>query len=170
MKRIYLAGPDVFLPDSKPIFDELKRLAALYDLEAISPLGFNTEGTASAAQIYTNNIKLIKSCDAVVANLQPFRGLVEPDSGTVFETGFAIALGKPVAGYSKHTHLTYLQKVIESIGCKIVNGKKCDIFDGHLVEDFGLPMNLMLSCSTPVFEKSQNAFEWISAKLHTKHN
>ena len=34
----------------------------------------------------------------MLANLEPFRGS-EPDSGTAFEVGYALALGKPVYAY-----------------------------------------------------------------------
>ena len=52
----------------------------------------------TAEGIYRANIGLIAEADALLANLNPFRGS-EPDSGTVFEIGYAIALGKRVVGY-----------------------------------------------------------------------
>ena len=59
--------------------------------------GNNSEAT-TAEGIYRANIGLIAEADALLANLNPFRG-TEPDSGTVFEIGYAIALGKRVVGY-----------------------------------------------------------------------
>jgi nucleoside 2-deoxyribosyltransferase len=53
---------------------------------------------AQARWIYQANIGLIARADAVLANLDFFRG-TEPDSGTCFEVGYAVALGKPVYGY-----------------------------------------------------------------------
>lgn len=41
------------------------------------------------------NIRHIEAADIVMANVQDFRGH-EPDSGTVFEIGYAIGRGKAV--------------------------------------------------------------------------
>src|SRR3546814_6813976 len=51
-----------------------------------------------AAWIYRANIALIERADALLANLDFFRG-PEPDSGTCFEVRYAVATGKPVFGY-----------------------------------------------------------------------
>ena len=50
-----------------------------------------------ARHIYVSNVDLIRNCDAVLANMTPFRGDIEPDSGTVFEVGMAIAMGVMMA-------------------------------------------------------------------------
>jgi nucleoside 2-deoxyribosyltransferase len=71
----------------------------------------------------------------VLANLNNFRG-AEPDSGTAFEVGFAVALGKPVVGY-----LDDGRTLREQLG-----GVRDA--EGFSVEDFGLPRNLMLACTT----------------------
>ena len=44
----------------------------------------------------------MRSCDLLIANLTPFRG-VSMDSGTAFEVGFMRALGRPVLGYTTAT-------------------------------------------------------------------
>src|SRR5574343_1188559 len=93
--KIYLAGPDVFRQDAGVWADEARRLCAQAGHVALIPLdGVET----TALGIYLANIELIRSADAVVANLKPFRG-AEPDSGTCVEVGFALALGKRVVGY-----------------------------------------------------------------------
>ena len=79
----------------------------------------------------------MRSADAVLANLGRFRG-AEPDSGTVFEVGFACALGKPVWAYFAEQ-----QPLIEQVD----HDEQGYCADGFLVEDFGLPRNLMLACS-----------------------
>ncbi|KAG0771625.1 hypothetical protein G6F22_016323 [Rhizopus arrhizus] len=56
-------------------------------------------GPALAQWIYRENVALIRRADMVMANLNAFRG-AEPDSGTAFEVGYAIACGKPVWGYT----------------------------------------------------------------------
>ena len=51
-----------------------------------------------AREIYADSIARLRQCDAVVANLTPWRG-PGADPGTAFEVGFAAALGKPVLAY-----------------------------------------------------------------------
>ena len=103
MTAIYLAGPDVFRPDAEAHGETLKALCAefgfvgLYPLDHALPADIR-EPAAQAAWIYRANVGLIERADCVLANLEPFRGS-EPDSGTAFEVGYALALGKPVYAY-----------------------------------------------------------------------
>ena len=83
--------------------EALKALCARYGFEGLYPLDNAlpkqlAEPREQAAWIYRANIGLIERADAVLANLNFFRG-AEPDSGTAFEVGYATALGKPVYGY-----------------------------------------------------------------------
>jgi nucleoside 2-deoxyribosyltransferase len=77
-----------------------------------------------------------------MANLNEFRGPGEADSGTAFEVGFASALGKPVWGY-RTVAARRLDHVPPTLGTA---GAVCR--NGYLVEDFGMSVNLMLSCSS----------------------
>ncbi len=98
--RVYLAGFDVFRIDAVDHGAYLKGLCREegflgmypFDNEAPSNLG----PAEKAAWICRANIDAIRSADMVMANLNDFRGLGEPDSGTAFEVGFAAALGKPM--------------------------------------------------------------------------
>lgn len=139
--RIYLAGPDVFRPDAPAWAEEARRLCAQFGHQALIPLD-NEETTARG--IYQANIALIRSADAVLANLNPFRGL-EPDSGTCVEVGFALALDRPVVGYLADGRCL-AERVAAAQGGSLstLNGRPVDK-DGLHVEDFGLPLNLMLS-------------------------
>ncbi|MDR5755315.1 nucleoside 2-deoxyribosyltransferase, partial [Caballeronia sp. LZ024] len=83
--------------------------------------------------------------DIVMANLDDFRGAGEPDSGTAFEVGFAVALGKPVWAY-RSTEATLAQRV--EAGATENEGAFCA--GGYLIEDFGLSVNLMLACSAQI--------------------
>jgi nucleoside 2-deoxyribosyltransferase len=132
--RIYLAGPDVFRPDVAAWADEARRLCAEFGHTALLPLD-NEETTA--AGIFHANIELLRAADAVVANLNPFRGL-EPDSGTCVEVGYALALGNPVIGYLSDDR-SLRERVAAAEG-----GLPVDASGNH-VEDFGLPLNLMLA-------------------------
>ncbi len=102
-RKLYLAGPDVFRADAVAHGEALKALCARYGFEGLYPLDNAlpkqlAEPREQAAWIYRANIGLIERADAVLANLNFFRG-AEPDSGTAFEVGYATALGKPVYGY-----------------------------------------------------------------------
>lgn len=139
--KLYLAGPDVFRPDALVWAAEARDCCAAAGHVALIPLD-GVETTASG--IYHANIDLIRSADAVLANLNPFRGC-EPDSGTCVEVGFALALGKPVIGYLANDETT-TARVARLSGAPLVQhqGRPVDR-DGLYVEDFGLPLNLMLA-------------------------
>src|SRR5687767_1315317 len=102
--RIYLAGPEVFLPDAIAMGARKAAMCATYGLAGVFPLdaqlGLAGLPKAEAARrISEANEGLMRSCDALIANLTPFRG-VSMDSGTAFEVGFMRALGRPVLGYT----------------------------------------------------------------------
>ncbi len=143
MKKIYLAGPDVFEPDAVAIGERLKRLAHDYGFIGLFPLDNIIPDKASphetARAIRDANIQLIKSSDIVMANLNPFRG-IEPDSGTVFEVGYACALGKDVYCYA-----TDCREMIARIREKQqlpADTTMCR--EGKTIEDFNLSHNLMM--------------------------
>ncbi|HTJ94240.1 MAG TPA: nucleoside 2-deoxyribosyltransferase [Pararobbsia sp.] len=148
MESIYLAGFDVFRRDAIAYGAELKRLCALYGFEGLYPLDNalpdGLHGHEAANWIYEQNVALIRDADLVVANLNHFRGL-EPDSGTAFEVGFAIALDKPVWAYIDDGGAIVAQ-VPHS---RDASGVALDD-QGFIVEDFGLPRNLMLACSSRI--------------------
>jgi len=139
--KLYLAGPDVFRQDAAAWADAARALCSEHGHQALIPLdGVET----TAAGIYRANIELIRSADAVLANLNPFRGC-EPDSGTCVEVGFALALNKPVVAYLESGETT-MARVTRISGAALGrhDGRPVDQ-DGLYVEDFGLPLNLMLA-------------------------
>ena len=102
--RIYLAGPEVFLPDALAVGAKKIALCAAHGFEGVFPLdaGLDLTGLAKVEQarrIFAANESLIAGCDMLIANLTPFRG-VSMDAGTAFEVGFMRALGRPVLGYT----------------------------------------------------------------------
>lgn len=149
MKTIYLAGFDVFRKDAIAYGEALKARCAhygflgLYPLDKAAPAGLC--GPDTARWIYEANINLLRRADMVMANLDDFRGPGEPDSGTAFEVGFAIALQKPVWGYSSDRG-TLLDRVAVAADETHGKGERLDA-RGFVVEDFGLSKNLMLACS-----------------------
>ena len=143
MKKIYLAGPDVFEKDALQIGESLKVLCSEHGFEGLFPLDNVLEAKDPkelAKQIRQANIELIRQADIVMANLNPFRGL-EPDSGTVYEVGFAEALGKPVFGYANDLR-TMKERIVDAH-----NLSQADQYclEGLLIEDFELSHNLMLT-------------------------
>ena len=85
--------------------------------------------------------------DAVLANLDFFRG-PEPDSGTCFEVGYAVARGKPVFGYIPE-HGSFAERIRERHPHAIGADGVLDVH-GWSIEEFGLPLNLMLSVPAPL--------------------
>ena len=128
--KIYLAGPDVFFKDSKEKGKWLKEKCKEYGHEGLYPLDNEIKGETKSiisAEINKANVKMIDECDIVLANLMQWRGS-EPDSGTVWECGYARGIGKDVFGYNTYGELK--------------DHVKPDEYD---IEDFGNPVNLMLA-------------------------
>ncbi|OZI32246.1 nucleoside 2-deoxyribosyltransferase [Bordetella genomosp. 10] len=149
--RIYLAGFDVFRPDAIAHGRALQALCAEVGIEGLYPLDHQAPaelaGPDLARWIYRANVQLIQSADGVLANLNPFRG-AEPDSGTAFEVGYAVALGKPVWAYTQQSG-TVVEQV--SVGqASDAGGPRYIDANGYTVEDFGMNLNLMLACSATV--------------------
>ena len=123
----------------------MRALCREYGQQALIPL--DNEATTAAA-ICAANCAMLREADAVIANLNPFRGL-EPDSGTAFEVGFAIALGKPVVAYLDDRSALAERLAAVRGPLRRVDGRLLDR-DGWMVEDFGLPLNLMLATAARI--------------------
>lgn len=159
MKTVYLAGPDVFYPDARARGRAMQALCRAFGCEGLYPLdaAVPAEGGALSHAIYTANRAMIDRADAVVANLRDFRGH-EPDSGTVWEAAYALARGKPVVGY-----LPGPQSLLERMG--LPAGVAQDA-EACAVEDFGLPLNLMLAHSlTAVVHGPEAGHQGLQAAL-----
>lgn len=135
--RLYLAGPEVFLPDAVAIGSAKKALCAAHGIEGVFPLDPPLADGADWRAIHARCEELLRGCDALLANLSPFRG-VGADPGTVFEMGLMRGLGRPVHGY-----LATELALRERVACREEAGAWRDA-EGLLVEDFGLGENLML--------------------------
>lgn len=147
--KIYLAGPDVFLPDAAAMAAEKKRLCALYGMEGVFPTDPRPDPAADAESdlwyaIYLRNEAHIRACDALIANLTPFRG-PSADAGTVYELGFMRALGRPVLGYSNagRDFVTRSRDFLGDAAARNPEGRWVD-GEGLALEEFGLTDNLMI--------------------------
>ncbi|KAF4620154.1 hypothetical protein G7Y89_g14670 [Cudoniella acicularis] len=100
--KIYLAGPDVFLPNAVAHGAHLKTLCAAQNAHGLFPLdktltSHPPNSYSLAHAIREANMNLIKESDAVLANMTPFRG-PSMDVGTAYEMGAASALGEDCCG------------------------------------------------------------------------
>lgn len=147
MKKIYIAGFDVFETNSIEIGKKYVKLCEEYGFIGLYPLdnivNFNQEKRKIAQDIYIANVKLINQCDIVIANLNSFRGK-EADSGTVWECGYATALGKKVYGYMSENK-NYIDTFSKD-ETKIINNNIHDL-ENRLIENFDYNINLMIACS-----------------------
>jgi nucleoside 2-deoxyribosyltransferase len=141
--KIYLAGPDVFLPNAVELGRRKVELCARYRLVGLYPLDNAVDPAAPDASlaIFKGNEAIMDAADAVIANLTPFRG-PGADSGTVYELGFMAGRGKPCFGYSNDP-LLYADRVREFTGVTRREGRLTDS-GGLTVEDFSLADNLMM--------------------------
>lgn len=156
--KVYLAGPEVFLPNADQIGHQKKALCHQYGFEGLFPL--DSELSAQALQgpaqdlgfaISAANEQLIESCDLLIANLTPFRS-PSADVGTVYELGLARGLGKPIYGYS-NCLTPYHERIWQQFG--ILNAQHHPLKpiasvddlrdrDGLKIEQFDLNDNLMI--------------------------
>jgi nucleoside 2-deoxyribosyltransferase len=146
--KIYLAGPEVFLPNAR---EQLDRKAALVRAAGFIPLSpgdldIPTQPTRQAfgCAISAVNEGMMREADAIIANLTPFRGLAA-DVGTVFELGFMCALEKHVFGYSNCAipHFERLQSYYANVITQDSAGQSRGP-DGLSLENFDMAENLML--------------------------
>jgi nucleoside 2-deoxyribosyltransferase len=141
--KIYLAGPDVFLPDAVEIGRRKAEICVRHGLSGIYPLDNTIDRLASdvSLRIFRGNQAMMDEADAIIANLTPFRG-PGADPGTVYELGYMAGRGKSCLGYSNDPG-SYADRVRRLMPVSPGNGRLVDA-DGLTVEDFGLNDNLMM--------------------------
>ncbi|MFM9942094.1 MAG: nucleoside 2-deoxyribosyltransferase [Hyphomicrobiaceae bacterium] len=144
--RIYLAGPEVFLPNALEAGRRKVELCAEAGFEGVFPLDASLDLAGldkleQARRISLANEALMRSCDLLIANMTPFRG-VSMDAGTAFEIGFMRALGRPVLGYSNVTPDLHQRSV--AFRARGIPPGDSDRPDTE-IENFGLAENLMLA-------------------------
>ena len=158
---VYLAGPEVFLPNAQEAGEEKKRaierlnasgdwpfkLVGLYPLDNEIPDFAPNRETGLA--IYRANIAMMDKADAVIANMVRFRG-PGMDGGTAFEMGYMRGRDKPVFAYYDAAPFygkaepagLYPDRVRRLVGQSAENAA-VDV-DGLLIENFEMAENLMM--------------------------
>ena len=158
---VYLAGPEVFLPE--PIaagVAKKARIAALsraadwpFELAGLYPLDNEIPDFRpdfdTGMRIYRANIELMDRAYAVAANMVRFRG-PSMDVGTAFEMGYMRGLGKPVFAYydaapfygREEAPGLYVERV--RTHCSVSEHDPRVDADGLTVDDFGMADNLMM--------------------------
>jgi len=141
--KVYLAGPDVFLPDALEIGRHKTEVCRRHGLVGLYPLDNVVDRAAADAslRIFKANEAMMDQADAVIANLTPFRG-PGADAGTVYELGYMAARGKLCLGYSNDSAI-YADRVRRFTEVTAQQGRLVDA-DGLTVEDFGHNDNLMM--------------------------
>jgi nucleoside 2-deoxyribosyltransferase len=142
--KIYLAGPDVFLPDAAAIGRRKVEICARHGLTGLYPL--DNEVDRSAGDVSRNIFKgcevMMDAADAIIANLTPFRG-PGADPGTAYELGYMAARGKFCLGYCNDPSL-YVDRVRRFTVVRSQEDGRLIDAEGWTVEDFGLTDNLMM--------------------------
>ena len=158
---IYLAGPEVFLPDpaqagadKKALIERLNaqhnwpfRLVGLWPMDTEIP-DFKPDRD-TGLRIYRANIALMDKAHFIAANMVRFRG-PSMDVGTSFEMGYMRGAGKPVYAYydaepfygESESPGLYAARVAAHYKLDPTNAQ-LDI-DGQSIENFAMADNLMM--------------------------
>lgn len=142
--KIYLAGPDVFLPDAVAIGQRKREICQRNGVTGLYPLDNAVDLSAADAslQIFRGNEAMMDAADAIIANLNPFRG-PGADPGTVYELGYAAGRGKLCLAYCNDP-APYAERLARFTEVTRASDNSLTDPDGLTVENFGLPDNLMM--------------------------
>jgi nucleoside 2-deoxyribosyltransferase len=140
--RAYLAGPDVFLPNSPAHAARKAAICAAHGITALPPLNEDVATLAAMdaetawRTIFAKDLAMMEQAEICIANLTPFRG-ASADSGTLIEVGWFLGRGRPIFGYSNSA--TPFSARSEALLARVP-----DPMPGLTVGGFGLPDNLMI--------------------------
>lgn len=129
MLKAYIAGPDIVRKNAIEYCNKQKEICIKHGIIPLHPI--DNPQSSSASKIYLADIKTILEADIVIANFNPYAGMLV-DDGTAYECGYACALGKRVYGYISDNRF-YEEKVVNSPN-----------FDEFEVKEIKQYVNLML--------------------------
>ncbi len=146
--KVYLAGPEVFLPNAREMLDAKAELARQAGFTPLSPGDLQIPPAETkighGCNINAVDEQMMIEADAIIANLTPFRGIAA-DTGTSFELGFMCALGKPVFAYTNVAadHFARIKRHYGDVATLDETGRYRGP-DGLSIENFDMVDNLML--------------------------
>ncbi|MES5098074.1 nucleoside 2-deoxyribosyltransferase [Agrobacterium sp. BA1120] len=146
--KIYLAGPEVFLPNAREMLDAKAELAREAGFTPLSPGDLHIPPADTkighGCNINAVDEQMMLEADAVIANLTPFRGIAA-DTGTSYELGFMCALGKPVFAYT-NVAANHFKRIMGYYGNEATQDEtgRYRGADGLSIENFDMADNLML--------------------------
>jgi nucleoside 2-deoxyribosyltransferase len=170
MKRVYIAGPDVFRDNAEEYLNDLKHLCSDYDCIGLSPedVKIDYDGIPFSKEhgqlLFRALLAQIDSADIIVGNIIPFRGACI-DDGTAGEMLYGFAKKKIIYGYTRLFNYT-LKDITDIFAHNVENG------EFPVVENFGEnKVNLMIQeaieqSGGSIFE----SFEDCLKDIKTKYN
>jgi nucleoside 2-deoxyribosyltransferase len=149
-RRVYLAGPEVFLANAHEVGERKRAVCERHGLIGVFP-GDEEAACDPALPLAERGLAIsramehvMRDCDAMIVNVTPFRG-PSADVGSAYEMGFMRALGRPIFAYSNDAR-PFFDRVAACCGAVRVRltGEHEDP-DGMAIEPFTLHDNLMLA-------------------------
>ena len=146
--KVYLAGPEVFLPNAREQLDIKIALTRAAGLIPVSPGDFVIPPQPTKREfgraISEIDERMMDSADAIIANLTPYHG-INADTGTCYELGYMCAQGKHAFAYTnvaddlRTRTVGYYQGDVHTDASGRLRGA-----DGLAVEDVDMADNLMM--------------------------
>jgi nucleoside 2-deoxyribosyltransferase len=146
--KVYLAGPEIFMPDFRAQIDRKIALARAAGFIPLSPgdIPIPEMPTPHAFGLAISAVdeEMMDASDAIIANITPLRGIAA-DAGTAFELGYMCGRGKIVYAYSNvaDDYSTRLRAYYGGKTHRFDDGRERGP-DGFSLEDFDMADNLML--------------------------
>ena len=146
--KVYLAGPEVFLPNARAQLDVKIALTQAAGLVPVSPgdfaIGPQPTKRELGRAISAIDEQMMDSADAIIANLTPYHG-VSADSGTCYELGYMCGQGKIAYAYTNVAANMRERTLAHYGGWAAEDGQgRLRGADGLAIEDVDMADNLML--------------------------
>ena len=143
--KIYLAGPDVFLPDAVEIGRRKVEICARHGLTGLYPLDNAVDLAAPRrlAAIFQRQRSHDGSRPTPSSPISRRFAGPSADAGTVYELGYMAGRGKLCLGYCNDP-ASYAERVARFHRRDVPHDGRLVDCDGLTVEDFGLADNLMM--------------------------